>query len=109
MLYVGIQKPLYVRFETMKNKMRVAPGNRYRKTDDTDLIWVVKSVYTPNGFDTHVRAHPDNDPSDVRLYAASIFGDPRFFDAVHVQVETESLPAEKTPLFGNNSAWKPAE
>ncbi|MBE89958.1 MAG: hypothetical protein CMM76_11050 [Rhodospirillaceae bacterium] len=83
----------------MKKSIRVVPGNRYRKADETELVWVVKNVYTPNGFDTHVRAFPDHDPSDVRLYAASVFGDPVFFEPVHVQVEAEHTSQEGNPLF----------
>ena len=95
-----------MRIRPMKNNIRVAPGNRYRKADETELIWVVKNVYTPNGFETHVRAYPDNDPSDVRLYAASVFGDPRFFEAVHVQVESETVAKAKGPLFAEPAALK---
>ena len=93
----------------MKNNIRVAPGNRYRKVDETALIWVVKNVYTPNGFATRVRAFPDHDPNDVRLYAASVFGDPRFFEAVHVQVESEHIAQDKGPLFAESAAWKAAD
>lgn len=87
----------------------MAPGNRYRKSDETELIWIVKNVYTPNGFETHVRAFPDHDPSDVRLYAASVFGDPRFFQPVHVQVETDHRAQAKGPLFAESATFKPAE
>ncbi|MFL2687150.1 MAG: hypothetical protein ACJ0HN_00965 [Alphaproteobacteria bacterium] len=93
----------------MKKTQHVAPGNRYRKTDDTELIWVVKNVYTPNGFQDHVRAFPDRDPSDIRLYAASIFGDPRFFQPVNVTVDAEHDIKSKGPLFAESAAFKPAE
>lgn len=66
-------------------------------------------MYTPNGFETHVRAYPDNDPSDVRLYAASVFGDSRFFEPIHVQVESEPMAQAKGPLFAESAALKPAE
>jgi len=64
----------------------VAPGNRYQKADSTRITWVVRDTYTPGGFKRHVRAHPVNDPSDLRLYAASVFGDPTFFSPVHVKL-----------------------
>ena len=96
-------------FKTDKKDFRVAPGNRYRKSDDTELVWIIKNVYTPNGFETHARAYPTNDPSDVRLYAASVFGDVRFFDPIHVQVEVGKTSGSKAPAFAEPATLKPAE
>lgn len=95
--------------KTGKKDFRVAPGNRYRKSDDTELVWIIKNVYTPNGFETHARAYPTNDPSDVRLYAASVFGDARFFDPIHVQVEDGKPSGSKAPAFAEPATLKPAE
>ena len=96
-------------FKTDKRDIRVAPGNRYRKSDDTELVWIIKNVYTPNGFEKHARAYPTNDPSDVRLYAASVFGDVRFFDPIHVQVEDGKASECKAPAFAEPATLKPAE
>ena len=96
-------------FKTDKRDIRVAPGNRYRKSDDTELVWIIKNVYTPNGFENHARAYPTNDPSDVRLYAASVFGDVRFFDPIHVQVEDGKASGSKAPAFAEPATLKPAE
>jgi len=96
-------------FKTVKKDIRLAPGNRYRKSDDTELVWIIKNVYTPNGFETHARAYPTNDPSDVRLYAASVFGDVRFFDPIHVQVEDGKASECKAPAFAEPATLKPAE
>ena len=96
-------------FKTDKTDFCVAPGNRYRKSDDTELVWIIKNVYTPNGFETHARAYPTNDPSDVRLYAASVFGDVRFFDPIHVQVEDGKASGSTAPEFAEPATLKPAE
>ena len=73
----------------------VAPGNRYQKADSTRVTWVVRDYYTPGGFKRHVRAHPVNDPSDLRLYAASVFGDPTFFSPVHVKLAEDGRQGRK--------------
>ena len=96
-------------FRTHKKDFRVAPGNRYRKSDETELVWIIKNVYTPNGFETHARAYPTNDPSDVRLYAASVFGDVRFFDPIHVKVEDGMASESKGPAYAEPATLKPAE
>ena len=96
-------------FKSVKKDIRLAPGNRYRKSDDTELVWIIKNVYTPNGFETHARAYPTNDPSDVRLYAASVFGDVRFFDPIHVQLEDGKASGSKAPAFAEPATLKPAE
>ena len=96
-------------FKAVKKNFRVAPGNRYRKSDDTELVWIIKNVYTPSGFEKHARAYPTNDPSDVRLYAASVFGDVRFFDPIHVQVQDGRGSESKGPAFAEPATLKPAE
>ena len=96
-------------FKQAKNPTPVAPGNRYRKSDDTGLVWVIKNVYTPNGFEAHARAYPTNDPSDIRLYAASVFKDVRFFDPIHVQTKDGKETGSKSPIFAEPATLKPAE